>query len=259
MQHQTEDNTHFNAIIELSSIDSTNNYALSLLRAPNMTERQKTVQHGTAVFAHEQWAGKGQRGKIWQTQAGENIQLSVIINPKGLQIQQQFILSALTAVVARNFFEKYAQTDITIKWPNDIYFQDRKAGGILIENIITGSHWKWAVTGIGLNINQTHFDPALPNPVSLKQITGKNFDCLQLAQELRTAILKKWGIILAGAINDIVEEYNNHLYKRHQKVKLKKDSRVFEAVIKNVTASGQLIVEHAIEERFNFGELVWLV
>ncbi|MFN1208770.1 biotin--[acetyl-CoA-carboxylase] ligase, partial [Enterococcus lactis] len=86
----------------------------------------------------------------------------------------------------RLFLDKFSQSNILIKWPNDIYFQDRKAGGILIENIINGQLWKWAVVGVGLNINQVQFLGDIESKaVSLKQITGKTFDCFQLAQELR--------------------------------------------------------------------------
>ena len=161
MAQQSPDHYAFPPVLELFSVDSTNNYALGLLRPSHLTERQENVKHGWAVFSHEQFAGKGQRGKDWLSKTGENIHLSIIIEPKCLHLQHQFVLIAITALVVRSVFEKYAQSDILIKWPNDIYFQDRKAGGILIENIISGTEWKWAVVGVGLNINQTGFDQDL--------------------------------------------------------------------------------------------------
>lgn len=256
MQHPSEGTSQFPAIIELLTVDSTNNYALRLAH-------EGLAQHGTTVFSHEQTAGKGQRNKKWIATSGQNIQMSLITDPQPLSINQQFLLSAFTAATVLEFFEKFSQSDIAIKWPNDIYFQDRKAGGILIENILNGPHWKWSIIGIGLNINQTSFDPDLPNPVSLKQITGKNFDSLQLAQELSQAFFTKMKETTASlALNqgkEIMTRYNTHLYKRGQQVKLKKENRIFEATIKEVNHNGQLVVEHFTEEVFNFGEIIWLI
>jgi BirA family biotin operon repressor/biotin-[acetyl-CoA-carboxylase] ligase len=138
--------------IELQSVDSTNNYALAQIHA-NM------AQPGTCYFAHEQTSGKGQRGKSWATERGTNIILSIVLKPDFSQPFQQFQLSACAAVAARQFFSQYDGDSLKIKWPNDIYWQDRKLGGILIENIIRsqgpgGGTWDWSVVGIGLNINQ---------------------------------------------------------------------------------------------------------
>ena len=259
MIHKSEDNYQFPAFIELSSVDSTNNYALSLVRSQNLTERQLEALHGTAVFAHEQYLGKGQRGKTWASASRKNVHLSLIIAPEGILLHRQFVLTALTALVARRFMEEKAGLPCSVKWPNDIYFQDRKAGGILIENIISGTEWKWAVAGIGLNINQTDFDPALPNPVSLKQITGKEFDCVELAKELSRDVFEAVSGYRMQVAGDLLSEYNRRLYKRGEKVKLKKDNRVFEATIKEVAENGQLVVETGMEERFDFGEVSFII
>src|SRR5258705_5530512 len=98
--------------IELQSIDSTNNYALSQIHAG-------LAKHGQAIFAHEQTAGKGQRGKKWMSFKGVNIALSIIIKPAPLLVSQQFQLSACIAVTLREFYRKYAGEETKIKWPND--------------------------------------------------------------------------------------------------------------------------------------------
>lgn len=259
MAQQSADNCAFPPIIELLSVDSTNNYALSLLKPSQLTERQEiTGHHGTAVFAHEQYAGKGQRGRDWQSQQGENIHLSVVLDPWKISLQQQFALIAMVALVVRDFFDRYAQSDISIKWPNDIYFRDRKAGGILIETIISGHEWKWAVAGIGLNINQTSFDDSISKrAVSLKQITGKNFDCFELAQALRDDLLLAYNNYNANAA-EILADYNRYLYKKDEKVSLEKNGQVFEAIIKEVLPNGQLAVQTDMELRFDFGEVSWV-
>ena len=250
--------------IELQSIDSTNKYAMGLIHGDLLPDGQGEAQHGMAIFAHEQTAGKGQRGKSWASQKGLNIALSVVLNPYPLSVPDQSKLSACIAVSAQEFFSKYAGDETKIKWPNDIYWRDRKAGGILIENIVQSGQssigsWQWAVIGIGININQTDFDPDLPNPVSLKQITGKNHEPIELAKELCSIIEKNYQSLIAGNFMILFNKYQTHLYKKDEKVKLKKGTRGFETTIKGVSETGQLITQHSIEERFEFGEVEWVI
>ncbi|MGN6164515.1 MAG: biotin--[acetyl-CoA-carboxylase] ligase [Flavisolibacter sp.] len=237
--------------IELPTVDSTNNYAMGLVHAG-------MAQHGTAVFAHDQTKGRGQRSKNWYSEAKSNIAISVITEPKELSPSQTFMLSKAIAVGALNFFNSYAQTDVKIKWPNDIYWRDRKAGGILIENVFQGIDWKYAVAGIGLNVNQTHFGNLKNKAVSLKQITGKDWEPLLLAKELCDCLDRAYRNLTTKP-QIIAHEYHKHLYKLGEKVKLKKANRIFEATIKSVTDLGQLVVEHAAEERFDVGEVEWVI
>jgi BirA family biotin operon repressor/biotin-[acetyl-CoA-carboxylase] ligase len=253
--------------IELQSVDSTNNYAREQIHSIRLTDLplRQTVKedkdlHGLFVFAHEQVAGKGQRGKVWASQKGENIALSVIVKPTPIPLSAQFQLSICAAVALHEFFMKYAGNDTKIKWPNDLYWQDRKAGGILIENIVSsGGQWEWAIAGMGVNINQTVFSPDLPNPVSLKQITGKSFEPLELAQELSRIFCKTWNDGVNNGFDNMYTHYLTLLYKRNEKVKLKKNNRVFEATIQSVTPTGSLLVQHGIAEEFAFGEVEWII
>lgn len=256
--------------IELQSVDSTNNYARQKIYAG-------LAHHGMAIFAHEQVAGKGQRGKVWCTERGSNIILSLVIEPQSLLLAQQFQLSACVAVAAHEFFIKYAGDETKIKWPNDLFWQDRKAGGILIESIVTGpqpeinsqqthiantssiAQWKWSIAGMGININQTHFPSDLPNPVSLKQITGKNFDVVDLAKELVLIFNKHFTELIENGFENIYSTYLAHLYKRNVTVKLKKGPKVFEAMINGVSPRGKLITHHAIDEEFDLGEVEWII
>ena len=243
--------------IELQSIDSTNNYAFSQIHAG-------LAKHGQVIFAHEQTAGKGQRGKKWVSSKGVNIALSIIIKPAPLLVSQQFQLSACTAVTLREFYRKYTGEETKIKWPNDLYWKDRKAGGVLIESGVRSqesgvSTWEWAVIGIGININQTSFSPELPNPVSLKQITGRSFDTVALAKELCNLFNDHFEKLVSDGFEDIYAQYLSHLYKINERVKLKKDNRVFETTIKMVSPAGKLIVQHGIEEEFDFGSVEWMI
>jgi BirA family biotin operon repressor/biotin-[acetyl-CoA-carboxylase] ligase len=250
--------------IELQSTDSTNKYAMGLVHGNLLPDGQGEAQHGIAVFSHHQIAGKGQRGKNWMSEKGSNIALSILLNPYPLGITDQFRLSVCIAVSICEFFSKYVGNETKIKWPNDLYWRDRKAGGVLIENVVRSGQWavgswQWAVVGIGININQTAFSDDLPNPVSLKQITGKDFSAIELAKELCFVIEKNYQLIIGGNFETLFNKYQNHLYKKDEKVKLKKGNRVFETTIKAVSETGQLITRHSIEEKFEFGEIEWII
>lgn len=238
--------------IQFDTINSTNSYAIDSLQA-------NLAAHGTTYFAHHQTAGKGQRGKEWVTEPSSNIILSVIVDATGLAIHQQFTLSVAVALACCDFFNTYAGDETSIKWPNDIYWRDRKAAGILIENIIKGNAWQWAVVGIGININQTTFSDKTKNPVSLKQITGKQFDTVLLAKELCECLEKRYLQLLNNNFTDLLEEYNKHLYKAGQTVKLKRDTAAFSCTIQEVNASGQLLVAGAAKDYFEFGEVEWML
>lgn len=237
--------------IELQTVDSSNNYALAQIHAG-------LARHGMAVFAHEQVAGKGQRGREWISSGRTNIALSIIINPSPLQVSGQFQLSACIAVAARDFLEFYTSDSVKIKWPNDLYWKDRKAGGILIENVISGTKWNWSVIGIGININQVSFPKNLENPVSLKQITGKEFYPAAMAKELCTVIDTRYRTLMEEGFTGILNDYHRHLYKKDEIVKLKKDSRIFEVTVKGISRNGKLIVHHGIEEQYDLGEVKWI-
>lgn len=216
------------------------------------------ARHGLAVFAHHQTAGKGQRNKQWLAQAGANLIMSVVIEPTPLFQMPSFRFSMAIAVATHGLLKKLADDDIKIKWPNDLYIGDRKAGGILIENNISSGVWKFAVAGIGLNINQTDFGELAGKAVSLKQLTGKTYDPIALAKQLCgqiDAALNK----LEDAPEAITTEYQQQLYKRGEWIKLKKGTRVFEAQLKGVNAAGQLVMQHAVEEVFNVGEVEWVM
>ena len=247
--------SHINSIgpfIELHITDSTNNYALKQLH-------EGLALHGTTYFTREQTAGKGQRGKAWSAARDSSLLVSIVINPKPLTVAQQFWLSACAALSVCVFFNNYVGGTARIKWPNDLYWQDRKAGGILIENIIGQGAWQWAVVGIGININQDSFPETLVNPVSLKQITGRQYDLHDLVNELATIFSDNFNRLITTGFEEIYPSYLSFLYKKTERVRLKIGGRVFETLIKSVSPAGRLVVEHGIEEEFDFGEIEWVI
>ncbi len=176
-------------LIELPSIDSTNIYAMEQIKAG------KAIS-GSCYNTPFQTHGKGQHGRVWESEKGQNLLCSYVLELKSLNPaknwgpEDQKGLSAAVAIGAKAFFGVNAGDETLIKLPNDIYWRDRKAGGILIENSLRGTEWTWAVIGIGFNINQTSFSPDAPNPVSLRQITGRQWEIARLQTELSKALTK---------------------------------------------------------------------
>ena len=253
--------------VELQTIDSTNNYALAQIHA-------NLAQPGTCYFAHEQTRGKGQRGKSWVAEKRANVILSIVLKPSFLEPARQFYLSACGAVAVFHFLKDHIDDGfLKIKWPNDLYWNDQKLGGILIENILGSGNagragkkneklvpaWKWSVVGVGINVNQTKFPKEIKNPVSLKLLTGKDYDTVGLARHLCGSFGLFYDELRKEKYSSILKKYNHVLYKRNETVRFKKNNRVFKATVKRVNEMGQLVIKHAIEERLEFGEAEWLI
>ncbi|MEY3060015.1 MAG: hypothetical protein RL000_1367 [Bacteroidota bacterium] len=238
--------------IILPTIDSTNNYAKGLIR-------DGLAKLGTVVFAEEQTQGRGQKNNQWHSEQGVNIMMSVILDTTWLSINEQFQLSCATAVACSDFFSKYAGDETCIKWPNDLYWRDRKAGGILIENLIKGNIGEKAIVGIGININQVNFNQMKNKPVSLKQITGQSFDVKLLARELCTFLDKRYNELKEGNFENHLDLYNQRLFKRGEAVTLKKGNEMFAATIESVNKNGELMTDNQLQSIFTHGEVEWIL
>jgi BirA family biotin operon repressor/biotin-[acetyl-CoA-carboxylase] ligase len=238
---------------EIEKIASTNSYAIELIQA-------NLASHGDTFFAHEQTSGKGQMGKKWITEPSSNIIMSCVVATTRFGIQYQFGFNLLVALACYDFFSFYAGSSTSIKWPNDIYWNDRKAGGILIENIIRGKDWKWAVIGIGININQTKFSDDLINPVSLKQILNKEFNPIDLSKHLCKCLQKRLLDVVVADFKATLDEYNNILYKKNQLVNLKFLNNNYFCEIINVNELGELVVKIDSESKvLKFGDVEWIL
>lgn len=154
--------------VALQQTDSTNRYLTDLCDGGG-------VEEFTTVSAEFQTAGKGQRGNSWEAEAGANLLFSTLFYPRFLAARRQFLLSQLVSLSIKEVLDAYT-ADISIKWPNDIYWQERKICGILIENDLQGATIGRCIVGVGLNVNQERFLSDAPNPVSLRQITGRLHD-----------------------------------------------------------------------------------
>jgi BirA family transcriptional regulator, biotin operon repressor / biotin---[acetyl-CoA-carboxylase] ligase len=238
--------------IQLNQVDSTNNYAMGQVQA-------HLAEHGSTYFAWHQSGGKGQRGKSWKTSAGLNLTMSVVVNPAPLTINNQFYLSMVAALACADFVEKQVLHDVSIKWPNDIYWKDRKAGGILIENVINAKAWKYAIIGMGINVNQVVFEGNIPNPVSIKQVTGKTFELLPLANSLCLFLEKRWEQLMANDYAGILNQYNDMLYKAGEIVHFKMDNAIFDARVIRVNEMGELLVDTGSVTALPFGSVQWII
>ncbi|MEP7230716.1 MAG: biotin--[acetyl-CoA-carboxylase] ligase [Ginsengibacter sp.] len=237
--------------IILETVDSTNNYAMGLVQ-------NDLAESGDAVFAMEQTAGKGRRGKNWESNKGQNVVLTVISDMKWLPVFSQFQLSVAVSMACHDFFTAYTKTEIKIKWPNDIFMNDRKAGGILIENVLQGNLWQWAIIGIGLNINQEEFESSNSNAISLKQMTHKSYDAVSVSKELHENVLDKIASLKNGGYSKMLSAYNSNLFAKNKKVKLRKGNITFETTIERVSSNGELVTKDAIERTFGFDAIEWI-
>ncbi len=220
---------HFN---ELEAVDSTNNYAMR-------TIHDGTARDGETWFAHHQFAGRGQRGRVWTSKPGENISMSIVWKPRRLRLDQQFVLAAAVAVTCLEILESESKPGWSVKWPNDLYWNDRKAAGILIENNIQGADWRFAVIGIGINVNVADFPPELSAAVSLQQMTGKTHSPVGIARLLSSQLLQKLGENADPAA--VMAAYNRRLYRLGETVRFReKEGVVFETRIQGVEENGLL-------------------
>ncbi|HEY4156401.1 MAG TPA: biotin--[acetyl-CoA-carboxylase] ligase [Puia sp.] len=240
-----------NQLIELDSVDSTNNYAMARIHAG-------LAFPGQVYFAHRQWAGKGQRGKNWISEPGQNISMSLVLDPRSLPLSGQFLLGAAVSLACLKKVQEYVPEGWSLKWPNDLYWRDRKAAGILIENIIKGKEWLYAVIGVGMNLNQTSFPPELSHAVSLKQISSQSFEPLVFARELAARIGEHIAVLQQDAAG-ILKSFNQSLYKRGETVQLKKGNTRFETRIRSVDAQGRLLTVDSAERKFSHGEVEFIL
>lgn len=239
----------------LPTVDSTNIYATGLIE-------DGLAQHGDVVWALDQTAGKGQRGKKWETRPGDNVMMSLIVQPnKALAAFPAHLNMIVAATIARYFETLDPDWKVCVKWPNDIYVNDKKAVGILIENIFRGMNWMHAVIGIGINVNQEAFPEELNNAISLKMASGRSLDLFELINDIRNGMLNELIYYSPASFIQTLKAYNEHLYLRGQQLTFTHLERQedFAATVKEVLADGTLVLQTADGQStaYTFGSLHW--
>lgn len=172
-------------IIWLDEVPSTHNYLKALL-AERRTAAEELTPY-TMIAARRQTAGRGQRGNHWESEDFKNLTFSMVAYPERLSPAMQFSISEAVALSVAALLKQYGIM-AKVKWPNDIYVGDRKICGILIDHALTGSRIDYSVISAGLNINQQDFRSDAPNPVSMWQVAGREFDIAEIAERLRQII-----------------------------------------------------------------------
>ena len=245
--------TPISPFIILSVTESTNNYAMAKLHAG-------IVEHASCFFAIEQTKGRGQRGRKWLSNAGDSITMSsVFALPHKVSANVTafpFLLSAAMALGCYDFIKDCGVSNVSIKWPNDLYAGDRKAAGILIENVYKGNNWEWAVVGTGININQASFPEEAGNAVSFNMLNNTTYNTIVLGKVLSGFLLLRFKSLANITTSEIMDEYNTHLYRKSEQVKFRKDNIAFSSSISHVTEYGELVTGRG--ESFKVGEVEFI-
>jgi len=182
------------------------------------------------IYAGYQTAGRGQTGNSWESEANKNLLCSILLPPnKNLYFLNIAVGVAMIRIIGE---------DCTIKWPNDIYYRDKKVAGILVENALIGNEIRYSIAGIGLNVNQTTFVSDAPNPISLKQIRGQEYDIERLMNQLLEAVHS----VLSEPEQDVWAYYKSHLYRREGFWPFEDKKGRFEAAIQDVLPTGEIVL-----------------
>ncbi len=218
------------------SLPSTNRYLESL--PPTL------LAEGMVVVARKQTAGIGQQGNRWESEAEKNLTFSLVLQPTFLPMARQYALTKAVALGVADWLEAMPdlQKRVCIKWPNDIYVDTNKIGGILISNRIAAGHMQSSIVGIGLNVNQTTFPPSLPNPTSLALITGRQHSSEDCLHQLLQALDHRYRQLSEGHYAQQDEDYRNRLLQRGETKHYIYNSKEIVATLHDVNTYGHLLL-----------------
>lgn len=239
--------------IFLSETDSTNRWL-----------KEHGGEEDLLVWTDFQTAGRGCGSNHWESQQGRNLLFSVLLHPRGVEAHAQFILSMANAMALKAALDELTD-GIEVKWPNDIYWHDRKLAGTLIETTLSSNHVKTCILGTGLNVNQSVFHSDAPNPVALCQILGHNTDREALLERIAHHLGEYMELVEQRRWDDIRARYRQALYRRDGQphwFRQPDGSRLL-AKLKGVEDGGSLLLvpqdsEHK-ELRFGFKEIQFII
>ena len=227
-----------NTIVRLPIVASTNEFAAQLLKTSSPLD-------GTVIIADTQLKGKGQIGNTWISEPFKNLTLSIILFPKNMQAERQFKLTQIVSLAIVDFIEQKLSPEniVSIKWPNDIFVNDKKIAGVLIENSLRGNEISSSVIGIGININQENFGVINERTTSLKKCEHKDFDLQICLDDLCTAIEARYMQFLNKNNSVIESEYLQKLFQLNERKKYEVNEKIVEAKIIGVNKEGKLLLE----------------
>lgn len=252
-------------ITHLHETDSTNRWLSALSENDRKADRVVTTDFQTA--------GRGCGTNRWESERAQNLLFSILAHPTAIQAQQQFAVSMITALAITDALSKQISKGLSIKWPNDIYWHDRKLCGILIENRLSGHLLRESIIGVGLNVNQQVFVSDAPNPVSMVQITGEPTDRDELLNEIIQAFtfrLQKCSQLLHectrqdssdAVYSQLSREYNLRLYRREGFHPYRDKDGTFDAELIKVEGDGTLVLSdrNHRQRRYAFKEVAFII
>ncbi|MBK7475198.1 MAG: biotin--[acetyl-CoA-carboxylase] ligase [Haliscomenobacter sp.] len=241
-------------LLQFSDLPSTNEYATELLA------KSKPIE-GTVISAYYQFAGRGQIGSSWESTPGENLTISILLYPVFLEATRQFQLNKAIALGVRDFLASYIpQAPVYVKWPNDLYINSKKVGGILIQNALQKNTLQSSVVGIGLNINQATFSDAAPHATSLFLETGNVFDLSFLLHELCYFLEVRYLALKQGLDEGLDQDYLRYLYRFGQPSIFKRASgELFQGKICGISDIGRLLIDQeGFIEEFDLKEISFM-
>lgn len=193
-----------------------------------------TAEHGTVVYTDRQTAGRGQRGNSWESEPFKNVTMSILLRPENVAPNQQFWLSEISALAVERVLSKYIG-NVSIKWPNDIYYKDFKICGMLIEHSLSGGKINYTIPGIGINVNQRVFLSDAPNPISLVNVLGHEVPTSEILDGLVDEILTMCDQLPEKA-EEIHREFLSKLYRRD-------GFHEYQSTIRSASADGLSVLE----------------
>lgn len=216
---------------------------------------EATLPHyreGDIIWAERQTAGRGQRGHTWQSNEGENLTFTALLEPTFLPPSEQFSLLQVVALAMADMLSEYG-IEAKIKWTNDIYVGNRKLVGILMEHKLQGAVIERTIAGIGLNVNQTEFDPELPNPTSMRLIAGREFDRKEVLERIAHHLKSRYEMLRRGEIKQLHLDYHQRLYRLGEEhTYALPDGTRFRGVIEGVEPQGALKITTPQGEAYKF-------
>ncbi|HEX5167805.1 MAG TPA: biotin--[acetyl-CoA-carboxylase] ligase [Cyclobacteriaceae bacterium] len=229
---------------------STNDLAAQIVRQPSTNE-------GTVVITDKQTMGRGQRGNYWRTEPGKNLTFSVVLKPAFVEPKNQFLLTMVISLAVHDLIQSGLNCAAFIKWPNDIMIERKKVCGILIENQLKGNEITHSIAGIGLNVNQKHFE--FPSATSLAQVLNKQFYLPSLVDDLLENIEARYLMLRSGKFTELKAAYVSVLYWKGEPHTFSIQGLTLKGIISGVDAAGKLLIDFGERERaFDIKEVEYL-
>lgn len=240
-------------IIHLKEVISTNKSLRDMIE-------QERLPEGSVVMADFQTAGRGQPGNSWESESGKNLTFSIVLYPDCIPANKQFLISQIASLSVKETLDRYTD-GISVKWPNDIYWHEKKICGMLIENDLSGQYIYCSLIGIGINLNQKEFVSNAPNPVSLTHITGKEYDREEVLNTFLSIFYPYYLSLLQEAYEPIRSAYRSALFRGEGYHTFQDVNGRFTARIRDIETTGHLILQlpDMQQRRYAFKEVSYIL